>query len=225
MAEDKTYTQDELDELIDERNKALEKKHAKAMDQLKGLKRDLAKFDGVDLDELSTLRATVQELQAGAKGVSSDELKKIRDDVRADIVRRFADPKIAAEELPWAADVLNENRGLKLDSVVKAEMARHGARAERIDALFTLTKDRFDLTADGKPTLREHPGVEVGTYVSESLKTEYPEFYNGSGSSGGGATGSNAGGGGHQKTIAANDPDAFMANLEAIASNEVQVES
>ena len=214
--EEKTYTQADIDEL---KGKVAEFRHTNV-----GLMKQLETFDGVDVKEYRSLRTKLQELEAGAKGVSSDDLRKIRENTQADLLQRYSDPVAAAEELPWAAAVLRENRGLKLDSVVKAEMASAGARSERLDALFKLTADRFDLTADGKPTLRDHPAVEVSKYVRETLKGEYPEFYNGSGSTGGGASRSSAAGGGTRNIIAAGDGDAFMANLQSIADGTTRVE-
>ena len=120
---------------------------------------------------------------------------------------------------------MQDNRTLRLDSVVKAEMAKAGARSERIDALYKLAADEFDLTDDGKPMLKNRPGIEVSKFVAEDLKKQYPELYNGTGSSGGGAPRSTAGGGGAPNTIAADDAEGFIANLEGIAKGAVNVAS
>lgn len=228
MDESKTYTQEEVDALIEERNKALEENRDKALGQLKEARDKLKAFDGVDAEEYRALQAKVTDLETKAKadkaGLTSEELNKLRADVAADLKKQYAaDANLGLKEFPWAADLARENRELKLDSVVKAQMAKGGARAERIDALFKLTSERFDLTDDGKPMLRDRPGIEIEKYVSDELKKEYPEFYNGSGSSGGGASKSNAGGVGTTKTVAADDSASFLANLEGIAKGEVAV--
>lgn len=222
---DTTYTQDQLDAAIAEANKALEAKRDELLNEVKTLKR---KYDGIDPDEYRQVAQRLSELEQQKKadqaGLTSEELAKLRQDVAADIRKQFeADPDAGIEAFPWARELANENRSLKLDSVVKAEMAKGGARAERIDALFKLTQDRFQLTSDGKPVLRDHPATELSKYVADELRTEYPEFYNGSGSSGGGASKSNASGGGFSHKIAADDGDAFLKNLEQIASGDVEV--
>lgn len=223
--EAKTYTQAEVDAAIVEANKALEENRNRLLDQLKAQER---KYQGVDLDEYRKMRETVAALETKANaekaGLTSDELVKLRNDVRAEVERQYAaDMQAGTKVFPWAASLAQENRALKLDNVVKTEMAKGGARAERIDALFRLTADRFDLTDDGKPMLRTSPGIEVGKYVADELRKEYPEFYNGSGSSGGGASKSTAGGGGSPNTIAVTDRAGFLANVEKIAKGQVLV--
>jgi len=224
--EAKTYTADEVQAAIAEANRGLEANRNKAMDQLKALEK---RYEGVDPERYRALEQKITELETKAKadkaGLTSEELAKLRADVRSEVERHYTQDRAAALKVfPWAAELADEVRGLRLDTVVKAEMARGGARAERIDALFRLTADRFDLTEDGKPMLRSSPGIEVNKYVADELRKEYPEFYNGSGSSGGGASKSSAaGGGGNPRTIAATDRSSFLANVEKIAKGEVQV--
>lgn len=224
-----TFTQEQLDAAVAEANKALEAKRDELLAEVKQMRGKMKAFEGIDPKEHQSMAARLAELEQSGKakeaGMTSDALAKLRQDVEADVLKRLAtDREAGLKAIPWASELANENRSLKLDSVVKAEMAKGGARSERIDALFRLTSDRFDLTDDGKPILRDKPAVELGKYVADELRKEYPEFYNGSGSSGGGASKSNAGGGGSSKRIAAGDPKAFLANLESIAKGEVMVE-
>jgi hypothetical protein len=224
-----TYTQAELDAKIAEANKGLEAKRDELLGEVKQVKAKLKAFEGVDPEEHKSMAARLAELEQQTKadkaGMTSDALAKLRQDVEADVVKRFVTDKDGALKLfPWAEELARENRSLKLDSVVKAEMAKRGARAERIDDLFRLTADRFGLTEDGKPILQDKPAVEISKYVADDLRKEYPEFYNGSGSTGGGASKSTSSGGGPMKRIAATDQGAFLANLEGIAKGEVQVD-
>jgi hypothetical protein len=213
-----TFTAEEVAAQIAEANKAIEANRDKVMDELKTLQRA---FDGVDPAKYKELQAQVTDLtqqqKADKAGVTSDELQRMRAEIREDLEREYADLK--ASESTLSAKV----RELQLDNQVKAEMGKAGARAERIDALYRLTSDRYDLTDDGVPMLKDRPGTQIGKYVSEDLLKEYPEFYNGSGSSGSGASKSAHVGGGATKTIAADDSSAFMANLEGIASGDVSL--
>lgn len=209
MADPKSYTQDELDAAITKATAPLIAKRDELMDEVKESRRDM-KTVKAQLAEIE------QERKAGGKGITADDLKKMRDEVRADLDKEYAPHKQTAEKL--AA----ENRTLRLDNVVKAAMAKGGARADRIDALFKLTGDRFDLTDDGQPMLKDRKGTPVEKFVSEDLKAEYPEFYTGTGSKGSGASKSAAGGG--TKTIAADDGKSFLANLDGIKSGEVVVQ-
>lgn len=227
-AGDTTYTQSELEAKIQEANAGLEANRDKILEELKTVKANLRKYDGVDPDEIKQLREQLSELQEQSKaekaGLTGEDLAKLRADVEKNLIERFAkDRDLGLQTFDWARELATENRGLKLDTKVKAEMAKGGARSERIDALFRLTEDRFSLTDDGQPMLKDNPGLEIGEYVASTLKQEYPEFYNGSGSTGGGASKSNAGGVG-TKTIARDDQAAFLANVDKIASGEIEVE-
>lgn len=209
MADPKTYSEEEYAAIVKERD-ALKAKRDEVLDEAKDAKK-----------ELKGLRAELTELQQAAKGqkagVTAEDLKNLRAEVLADLEKQYAPTK------EQAATLAAENRRLKLDNVVKAAMAKGGARAERIDALFKLTQDQFDLTDDGQPMLKDRKGTPVEKFVSEDLKALYPEFYNGSGSRGGGASRS-AAGGGSTTTIAADDGKGLLANLEAIAKGEVLVQ-
>lgn len=219
---DKTYTQEEVDELIQERNAALEAKRDEILGELKTAKEKLRDYDGVDPEEYAELKEKVTELEhqkkADKAGITEEQLNKLRAEIRDDLEDEY---KAIVEERD---SLKHDNRGLRLDSVVKAEMAEAGVRSERIDALFRLNADKFDLTDDGAPMLKDRPGTEIGKFVAEDLKAQYPEFFNGSGSSGGGASKSAAGGGGGSKRIAYGDRKAFSDNIEGIAKGEVEVE-
>lgn len=222
---DKTFTQAELDAAIAEQVGALQDKNAELITEVRQAAAKLKSFEGVDPKEYKSMASRLAELEQNAKaekaGLTSEQLAKLRQDVEVDVVKRFqSDPTGALQLFPWAADLAKENRSLKLDSVVKADMARAGARSERIDALFRLTADRYDLTDDGKPIVKDKPAAELGKYVAEDLRKEYPEFFNGSGSSGGGATKS---GTVTQPGYVPADSASFQANLEKIARGEVKV--
>lgn len=209
MADPKTYTQDEFDAAVSKATAPLIAKRDELMDEVKGTRR-----------EMGAMEKRVAQMEQDAKGqkagITSEELTKLRSDVRADYDKEYAPFKVNAEKL--AA----ENRTLKLDNVVKAELLKGGARPDRVEALFKLKQDEFDLTDDGKPMLKNRKGTPVEKFVGEDLRAEFPEFYTGTGSRGGGAAKS-AAGGGNTSTIASDDGKAFLSNLAGIISGDVRV--
>jgi hypothetical protein len=69
--------------------------------------------------------------------------------------------------------------------------------------------------------LRERPGTPIEKFVTEDLKAMYPEFFEGTGSSGGGASKSVASGA--VRIIPADDPVAFGKNAADIAAGRAEV--
>jgi hypothetical protein len=135
----------------------------------------------------NALRKAEAEAKAKASGLSDEQIANIRADLRREIESEYEPVKAKAAD----ADALAaENRALLLDNKVKATMAAKGVRADRIEALFKVAGDRFDLTADKSPMLRDKPGIAIDAYIAETLKAEYPEFFEGTKATGSGAPGS-----------------------------------
>lgn len=220
MDEDKQYTQEEVDEHVAGLKSALEKERAE---------RKQAKLDLADLrtshDELVAKFAELEQRSvADAAGVDEEKLSEIRKKIRADVRREYA-PQL--EENEQLKQYLGERdatiRELKLDNVVKSVMANSGVRPNRIDALFKLTEDRYELSEDGEVIIKDKRATPLDKYIGTELSTEYPELYEGSGSSGGGASRSAGRAGSGTKYIAAGDKKAFLDNLEEIAKGEVEI--
>jgi hypothetical protein len=218
--EPRTYTQDEYEALQAEKE-ALLAKRDEILSEAKKAKDRLRAFDGVDPEEHKTLKQKLADLETQKKadkaGITSQELERMRGEVRQSLEEEYAEFKTRAEQLA------TENRALKLDNVVKGVMGKSGVRSERVDDLFRLTADQYDLTDDGKPVLKEKMGLEIEKYVAEDLRKSYPEWFEGTGSSGGGAPKSAAGGGGSSRVVTAGDNDAFISNLEGIAKGTTEV--
>lgn len=203
-------------------------------DQLAALKADTDTAFGNLWEEAKAAKAAAKTLetqlaelregqQAGKAGVNAEEVQKLKEQIRADEAKRARDE--LQEELEKAAllpSVLEENRFLKLDSKVKGLYGEHGVQSNRIDKLWKLTKDQYDLTDDDVPMLKSEPTADLGRFISETLRSEYPEWFNGSGASGGGASRSTVGGGG-KTVIPRGDGSAFITNVEGIASGAVEV--
>jgi hypothetical protein len=222
--EAKTFTQADVEALVAEQVGALREKNEELIGELRTASAKLKSYDGVDVKSMTARLAELeQQSKAEKAGMTSEALAKLRQDVEVDVVKRLQSDQTAALRLfPWAEDLAKENRSLKLDSVVKAEMAKGGARAERVDALFRLTADRWDLTEDGKPVLKDKPATELGKYVADELRKEYPEFYTGSGSTGGGASRSKGAVSTTPGFIQA-DAESYRANVEKLARGEVKM--
>lgn len=108
-----------------------------------------------------------QAQQAKASGLTDEQIAKLRDQLAAE--KRPLEEKLTKYE--------QELRTLKLDNAVKSMMAKAGVVGPRVDALFKLVGDRFDLSEDGTPILREKPVADLTQYLATDVAQEYPEFY------------------------------------------------
>jgi hypothetical protein len=134
---------------------------------------------------------------AEGAGVDDEKLKELREKIYADAraeLQKELDDKDA--EIERRGDVDGENRRLKLDMVVKKAMLDKGALGDKVDDLYTLTSGSFDLTDDGSPMLKDHPGKDLGVFIEDTIKPKYKEWFSGTKAGGGGA-------GGHEHHIPA----------------------
>jgi hypothetical protein len=102
---------------------------------------------------------------AAAAGMTEEQLKKIYDSIESNLRGEY-EPKIAELE-----KYRTEIRALKLDSKVKTLFKDGGARDGNINDFWKLHADEFDLTADGKPMVKNEPGKDVARHVQSILKT------------------------------------------------------
>jgi hypothetical protein len=116
-------------------------------------------------------------------GVTEEQLKEMRATIRAEVEAEFAPFKAQAETL--AA----ENRTLKLDNAIKKLAGEAGFLPTKLDDLWKLHGEEFDLTDDGKPMVKGKPAVEVAKHI-EALKKLRPEWVQGSRADGGNTGGS-----------------------------------
>jgi len=219
---DATFTQADIDAAVAEANTGLEANRNEVLGDLRKAKDALKVFDGLDAkaarDALAELREIRENVAAGDKGATSEQLKTIRAENLASIEEKYAPIRTDNETLRTRV------RTLELDNVIKSKMGKSGVKANRIDALFRLEKDAFDLTDEGEPILKGKEGQDIDKYISDVLSLEYPEFYESSGSSGGGASKSLSNAKGKTRTVAASDKSGLSANVEDIAKGTVTVE-
>lgn len=210
--EAKTYTQEEVDAVLAEKLAGVKAEDDPAFKKLWKEAKDAK----AQARELAAKVTEMEHLTKAEKaGITSTELDRIRQEIRVDV------EKSLAEQFADYPTLKAENRSLKLDNVVKAEMARNGVRPERIEALYRLSQDEFDLTEDGKPMVKSKLGTPVDKYITGDLLRMYPELFLGSGSSGGGATKSSGGAGG-VRTISIADMTKGD-NLAKVARGELVV--
>lgn len=130
-------------------------------------------------DELKKLET---QKKAEKAGVSEEQLQQIRADVRKEVETELA-PKLTA-----ADEHAKENRTLKLDNQVKKLAADGGFLGERLDDFWKLYGGEFDLSTDGKPIVKDHPGVTPAKHI-EGLTKKQPGWVQGTQAAGGGAAG------------------------------------
>jgi hypothetical protein len=113
-----------------------------------------------------------------------------------------------------------EVRQLKLVTPVKDALRAAGVIDP--DDAYKLLADRFDLTDEGQPILRDNPTADIRKWAETDLAKAKPYLFAGSMASGGGAKGA-APGGKPARVISASDTKAFLANVDAIAAGDVVV--
>ena len=218
-------TQAQVEELVKERLAEAKAANDEAFQNLwkeaKEAKKRAKAFGDMDpedvRDRLAKLADLEQQGKAAKAGLTKEQLDELRREERELVEKEFAPFKSEVERLR------GELRSRTLDDEVMALMVKHGVRPDKAKKLFQLESENFDLTDDNEPFLAKAPGKDIGKFIEAELAKEYPEWFVGSGSSGGGASKSAGGAGGRVRTIAAGDNAAFLANLEGIASGEVTV--
>jgi actin-related protein len=136
--------------------------------------------------ERKALEKKVADLETKQKaekaGITDEQLKKLRDDVRSELEAEYK-PKLEKAET-----VERENRALKLDHQVQRMAAEAGFLPEKLGDLWKLHGEDFDLTDDGKPMVKGKPGIDPKKHI-ETLKKARPEWVQGTKADGGGAAG------------------------------------
>lgn len=220
--EPKTFTQEQVDAMVKDQlaaaksdgDKAFQSLWDEAKEAKKALKDSQSEFTKLN-DKLTALE---QAQSADKAGIDPDKLQEMRLEIEGNVEKKYEGLKGERDEL--AANV----HRLTFDNVLKGQMGKGGARAERIDLLFKASSDHFELTEDGaiEVVVPGARGKDVDKYIAEDLAKEYPELFQGSGSNGGGASRSEGGALGATE-VARGDNDAFLASVDSIAKGETTV--
>jgi len=146
------------------------------------------------------------ERKAAAAGLTDEQLKKLREDVRAEVEKDFA-PRIADAEAVRA-----ENQKLKLTDVVKKIAVDAGFLGKHQDDYWKLYGDEYELSDKGAVMVRGRPGVDPKAHAEAHAKLQ-PAWTQGTQAGGGGAAGIMT-----PKPGASSAADAVVANPEQALS-------
>lgn len=229
--EPRTYTQEEVEKLLEERTAGLKANRDELAKEAKTAKAKLAAYDGLDPEEHKRLKAAAEEAER-KKAAAEGDFKAIE----KQMAERHA-AELGAKDAKMGKLSKALERRL-VDSQLTTHLAEAGAKPEFLRLLklegarYLRVQETDDdyveqvvdpatgtrLVADGSGA-----PMTVADLVGKTLKTQYPDAFNGTGSSGGGAAKSSAGGGGGAQVIAAGDNAGFIANLKDIAAGKVEV--
>jgi hypothetical protein len=149
------------------------------------LKEEREKRDAAEKAANRTARelAELKGKSAGAAaGKTEAELAKAYKDIEERIREEYA-PQVKELE-----GLRAENRRIKLEDRVKAELRKQGMLDKHLDDCWKLHGEEFDLSTDGKPIVKAEPGKPVDKHVGTIIK-QRGGWVQGSRASGGGAAG------------------------------------
>ncbi len=234
--ENETYTKEQVDAMIAERVATevdgLKRNRDELAKEAKAAKAKAAAYEGFDPDEYKRLKTSAEEAEQKRLTAEGDFTK-----LREQLVNKH-NTELGAKDKRISKFESALNRRLTTDELRKALtgkalpeyqdlLVEHGAKYLQLRE----TDDDFDyVITDGKgnPVIANGQGapMTMDLFVEQTLKSKYPSAFQGTGSSGGGATKSTGGASGSATppgTIARGDQRAFMANLDAIAKGKVEV--
>lgn len=228
--EPKVMTPEDVERLLEERTAGLKANRDELAREAKAAKAALKAWDGADREEYDRLKKSAAEI----------ERKRATDEGNFKAVEKQLTDLHAAERATDGKKIAKltaalEKRGIRANLV--AALSRAGAKPGMVELLvgegarfmrMRETEDDFEeFVADeqGHPRMADSTGrpLSVEAFVEQALKAKYPDAFNGTGSSGGGASRSAASGSGGTAFIAANDGKAFLANLEGVAKGTTEL--
>jgi len=197
------------------------------------LSKRLEQFGDVDLDEYAKMREQIAEIQK-QKAKDAGDWETRESQLRKEMAEVSAKERKALEtELEGLRGALDEE--VRIARATSALAEHKGSTKVLLPHVLRYTKTvkgedgRYTaivVDEQGNPRIGDSQGsnMSIAQYV-ETLKAD-PDFarnFEGTGSTGGGASKSTGGASGPVRKIAANDGDAFIANLEKVAKGEVEV--
>jgi len=224
---DKTYTQAEVDALVKERVGGLKANRDEALAEAKKAKAALKAFEGTDPEEYKRLKTAAEETERQRAAAEGDWQKlevQLKDRHKAEMgkagaratkLQKALEKRLVQAELTAAIVRRKGDPDLLLP---------HGERYVRVRetdddfVAYVVDEQGNALVADGQGT-----PMTFDQLVETKLMVRFPAAFEGTGSSGGGASRTGGGAAGSARTIAAGDDAAFLANVGDIAKGAVKV--
>ena len=224
----KTFTQEQMDAAIVAANATLEANRDAILGEKKIATDALKKFEGFDPEEFKRLQDAETEA-ARVKATEEGDWTKLEQKLIEAHGTEMTAKETRIEKLMGVlqkhlvdAELTKAISAAKGDAALLLPHARAFVQTRETDdgfEVFVADEKGTPLVSDGQGT-----PMTMAQLVEGKLVDEYPRAFEGTGSSGGGASRSTAGGqdrvAGH---IAADDGDAFMDNLDGVASGKVEV--
>ncbi len=230
MPEPEVFTKEQVDAMVAERlvaeTAAIVKKDRELLAETKAAKAALAKFDGVDPDEFKRLKTAADEAErkkATAEGNFASLEKQLIEKHQAEIagekgrstkLQSALERRLVQAEL---TSVIAKHRG---DADLLLPHAAQFVRVREVEDGF----EAYVADEKGNPRIADGKGTPMSfdDLVTQVLVPKYPRAFDGTGSTGGGASKSTGSVGG-TRVIAADDHRAIAANLQDIAAGKVVV--
>lgn len=230
MTDGKTYTQDEVDAMLAERlateTAGLKQNRDDVLKEAKAAKAKLAAYEGVDPEEFKRLKGAADEAErkkAAAEGnfaslekqlIEKHGVEMSKADSRAAKLQKALEYRLVQAELQSA---IGKHRG---DADLLMPIASRSVRMRETEQGF----EAYVADEQGNPRIADGKGTPMSfeDLVTQELLVKYPRAFDGTGSSGGGASKS-TGSAGATRVIPAGDNDAFIANLADVASGKTKV--
>jgi hypothetical protein len=224
----KTFTQEEVDALIAQENAGLAANRDTLLGEVKAAKKALAAFEGVDPAEFNRLKTAAEEAereQAAAEGDWTKLEEKMKEAHAAELAgkdKRIGKLMGAINKHLVDAELTKALVAAKGDAALLLPHARKFVQTRETDdgfEVFVADEKGTPLVSDGQGT-----PMTMTQLIEGKIAEQFPRAFEGTGSSGGGASKSIPSGGGHTRTIAADDKESFMANIEDIAAGKTLVQ-
>ena len=223
----KTFTQEEMDAAVEAGKSGLLNNQTALMDEAKTAKAALREFDGFDAAEFKTLKANAAEAERKKAEGEGDWTKLEENLVTAHGLElqsekdRTAKAMKSVDKNLVVASLTRAISAAKGDVELLLPHARKFVQTRETDEGF----EAFVVDEKGTPAFSDGQGTPMtfDQLVETRLVVEFPRAFEGTGSSGGGASKSSAGGQRVAGTIAADDGGSFLDNLEGVAEGKVQV--
>lgn len=220
-----SYTKEEYEALLQEKE-ALKANRDEALTEAKKAKAALKAWDGKDpakYEQLLRAAEDAEQKKAAAEGDFTTLKNQLVEKHKGELdgaTKRMGKLERALHERLVQAELTKAIAAKKGVPDLLLPYAEKFARVRETDdgfEAYLVDEKGNQRYADGRAT-----PMDFSAFVEQDLMAKFPRAFDGTGSSGGGASKSIPGGGGNGVVTGTNTPD-FLANLAAIAKGDIQV--